>query len=174
MRAFTKDFLRPLYVIRAKWLQDSIEDERSGIVLYRSPTPPCRAEDVADTVTTRDCPKKGKVWHGAVMLLIYKAKFLRCPPCARARARNIFSLHCRYYRLHNIFEAPKRTDSVLTLNVQFIATTPSFTPSAFLDDCFYALSVLFSLDYLIRLYSSLFQLSLSLSARSFLASRQIG
>lgn len=34
--------------------------------------------DVADTVTTRDCPKKGKVWRGAVMLLIYKAKFLYC------------------------------------------------------------------------------------------------
>lgn len=39
---------------------------------------PRRAGDVADTVTTRDCPKKGKVWHGAVMLLIYKAKFLHC------------------------------------------------------------------------------------------------
>lgn len=43
-----------------------------------------RVGDVADTVTTRDCPKKGKVWHSAVMLLIYKAKFLHCS----ARARN--------------------------------------------------------------------------------------
>jgi len=51
------------------------EDEQS-----RAPhrAAPSRAGDVADTVTTRDCPKKGKVWHGAVMLLIYKAKFLCC------------------------------------------------------------------------------------------------
>lgn len=68
------------------------------------------ARDVADTVTTRDCPKKGKVWRGAVMLLIYKAKFLYCS----ARRAIVYSGSQRrqYNRLHLVLTR----DSVLTFS----------------------------------------------------------
>lgn len=68
--------------------------------------------DVADTVTTtRDCPKKGKVWHGrAVMSLIYKAKFLYCNTLVCGESpRNIGNITA-------YTQPPNVSDSVLMLN----------------------------------------------------------